>query len=74
MRASCSPGSESSEDGLILLARKTVWEEVAENTFHGLGQRVIATDTGETPLMDIRTIAIDGGVEPTSEPPSADRG
>src|SRR5262249_46467277 len=38
------PGSESSPDGLIALARKTVWNEVAEGVHHGLGQRTLTTD------------------------------
>jgi len=52
------PGSERSDDGLIVLARKTVWEEVSPDTHHGLGQRVIATDAGEVPLMEIRSLVI----------------
>src|SRR5204863_2748439 len=52
------PGSEASSDGFVVLARKTVWEEIAPDTFRGLGQRVLATDEGETPLMDIRSIAL----------------
>jgi type VI secretion system protein ImpE len=52
------PGSEGAEDGLIALARKTVWAEVAPDTHHGLGQRVIATDAGELPIMDLRTLAV----------------
>lgn len=68
------PGSESSSDGLIVLGRKTVWDEVSENTYHGLGQRIIATDAGDTPLMDIRAIAINSGAGPTNGPPGADRG
>ena len=52
------PGSEASDDGLILLARKTVWEEVAADSHHGLGQRIIATDSGDLALMDVRTLVI----------------
>lgn len=52
------PGSEASEDGMILLARKTIWEEVAAEQFCGLGQRLLATDAGEFPLMDVRVIEI----------------
>lgn len=52
------PGSEASEDGLIRLARKTEWVESAPDVFFGLGQRLITTDAGEFPLMDIRTITI----------------
>jgi hypothetical protein len=43
------PGSETSEDGAICLARKTVWQEVSPGVFHGLGQRLLATDKGEYP-------------------------
>jgi len=52
------PGSESSEDGLIALARKTEWQEVAADTYHGLGQRIIATDAIDVPLMELRTVRI----------------
>ena len=53
------PGSESSEDGLIQLARKTDWVEAGPATWHGLGQRMFATDSGEYPLCDVRTIALE---------------
>ncbi|MGH8185884.1 MAG: type VI secretion system accessory protein TagJ, partial [Steroidobacteraceae bacterium] len=55
------PGSEKATDGLIALARKTVWESVGGDTHHGLGQRIITTDGEEVPLMEIRSITIDGG-------------
>ena len=55
------PGSERSEDGLVVLGRKTIWQEVAADTHYGLGQRVIVTDTEEVPLMEIRTITIGPG-------------
>jgi type VI secretion system protein ImpE len=55
------PGSESSDDGLVALARKTVWQEVAPDTHHGLGQRLIATDAGEVPLLDVRTLVVRAG-------------
>ncbi len=55
------PGSESSDDGLIALARKTVWQEVAPNTHHGLGQRIIATDAGDVPLLELRTLVVGAG-------------
>jgi type VI secretion system protein ImpE len=53
------PGSESSQDPGIFLARKTVWEERGPETFVGLGQRLWATDGGEFPLLDARDIALD---------------
>jgi type VI secretion system protein ImpE len=54
------PGSEAATDGLIALARKTVWEDVGDDAHHGLGQRIIATDVDDVPLMDIRSISIHG--------------
>ncbi|WP_035375432.1 type VI secretion system accessory protein TagJ [Pseudoduganella violaceinigra] len=53
------PGSELSSDSALLLSGKTDWHEVAPGMYQGLGQRMLATDTGELPLMDIRRIAID---------------
>src|SRR5688572_26274496 len=50
------PGSERSEDGLIALARKTVWDEVGPNVHRGLGQRILATDIDDMPLMEVRSI------------------
>jgi len=61
------PGSESSEDGLVALARKTVWEEVAPDTYRGLGQRILATDAEEVPLMEVRTLSFTGGLEKTTD-------
>jgi type VI secretion system protein ImpE len=52
------PGSEASQDGSIALARRTEWEEVGPGTYHGLGQRVIATDAAEVPLLELRTLIV----------------
>lgn len=51
-------GSESSDDGAIALARKTSWEPIADDAFRGLGQRILATDAGETPMLEIRSISV----------------
>lgn len=56
------PGSESHAEGLIRLARKTDWSEVSAGVFLGLGQRILATDAGEFPLMDVRRIELQCGV------------
>lgn len=61
------PGSEASEDGAIRLARRTEWVEVAADLHHGLGQRMLATDLGEHPLLEVRRIAIAGGGAPGTE-------
>jgi type VI secretion system protein ImpE len=52
------PGSQSSSDGLIRLARKTEWEEIAAGVFHGTGQRLWTTDAGDFALMDTRKIEL----------------
>ena len=57
------PGSEEHEDAQVRLARKTVWTEAGTDVFWGAGQRVLATDAGEHPLMDVRTILIGSAVE-----------
>jgi len=58
------PGSESSEDGAICLARKTTWSDAGGDRWHGLGQKVFASDIGEHDLMTVRSIELD-------EPPAA---
>ena len=50
------PGSEASADSRVRLARKTEWVAVAPDVYHGLGQRILTTDGGEHPLMDVRSI------------------
>ncbi len=57
------PGSEASTDPALALSRRTEWQERGD-WFLGLGQRMLATDAGEHPLMDVRRIAL-------SEPPAA---
>jgi len=49
-------GSERSTDGQILLARRTEWQEPYPGVFHGLGQRVLVTDTGEFSIMEVREL------------------
>jgi type VI secretion system protein ImpE len=53
------PGSEKIPDPSLRLSRKTEWTEHGEDIFHGLGQRMLATDSGEYPLLDIREITLD---------------
>ena len=62
-------GSEASEDGGIALARKTVWESLGCDTYRGLGQRLLATDGGETPILEIRTITVHQEGAAAGEPP-----
>jgi type VI secretion system protein ImpE len=53
------PGSETSENAQIVLARTTIWNEKSAGVYHGLGQRLITTDSGEKSLMDVREILLD---------------
>jgi type VI secretion system protein ImpE len=50
------PDSETAEDPLLRLARKTEWTELASQTFFGLGQRLLSTNDNDYALMDIREI------------------
>jgi type VI secretion system protein ImpE len=64
-------GSERAADGHLALSRKTTWESFADDAYRGLGQRLIATDTGETPFLEIRALTInqDNGPAPNSAGP-----
>ncbi|MBV9298969.1 MAG: tetratricopeptide repeat protein [Verrucomicrobia bacterium] len=50
-------GTERSGDGTLKLARKTEWSNQGGVNF-GLGQRILATDTAEYPLLEIRTLEL----------------
>lgn len=52
------PDSERSDEVSIRLARKTEWIEKHPEIHFGLGQRMLATDAGEYPLLDIRRIEL----------------
>ncbi len=56
-------GSERDEDSAIRLARKTEWHEHAAGEYHGAGQRILATDAGEYPILDVREIRLYAGGE-----------
>jgi len=57
------PGSQNSEDTKIRLSKKTEWIECASEVFLGLGQRMLATDTGEFSIMDVRELRLNTGLE-----------
>ena len=52
-------GSESSGDAQIQLSRKTEWQELGDEQFSGLGQRMLMTPDDEVALLDIREIEFD---------------
>lgn len=61
------PGSESSADGLIALARKTEWLPLpGEERYAGLGQRVFASNLGDHDLMALREIIFDAAEPATT--------
>ena len=52
------PGSELSPDASIQLARKTDWVALGGEQHAGLGQRLLATDTADYGLLDLRTVSL----------------
>lgn len=62
-------GSENDPDDAVRLARKTYWLADAEGGEVGRGQRLLATDISEYPLLDVREIDFDlvPGAGPTAE-------
>lgn len=48
------PGSEAIDDGLIQTARKTEWEQLADDVYVGYGQRMFTTGVKEYALLDVR--------------------
>lgn len=52
------PGSERSEESAIRLAHRTEWAQKYAEVYHGLGQRMLATDAGEYPIMDVRHVVL----------------
>jgi type VI secretion system protein ImpE len=52
------PRTEESADGPLRLARKTDWRQEAGETCLGLGQRVLATNANEYPLLECRTLEL----------------
>lgn len=52
------PGSESSDDPLIQLARKTEWQEQGADFYCGLGQRTLVTDQGDYSLLETRNVTL----------------
>jgi type VI secretion system protein ImpE len=64
-------GTEESKDSALRLSRKTDWKELPGETFLGLGQRILATDQGEYPLLQCRLIDFQEGKQPLEMPSRA---
>jgi type VI secretion system protein ImpE len=52
------PRTEEAADDRLRLARKTDWRPEAGETYLGLGQRVLATNAREYPLLECRTLEL----------------
>jgi type VI secretion system protein ImpE len=52
------PGTDESTDNALRLARKTQWQQREGDTYLGLGQRILATDANEYPLLECRTVEL----------------
>jgi type VI secretion system protein ImpE len=61
------PGSESAADPRIRLARLTDWHTGGGELSVGLGQRLLATDADEYPLLNLRQVTLDTGETPPGE-------
>ena len=53
------PDTDLAAGDMLALSRRTDWRETDPGVFVGLGQRLIATDSGEFALMDIRSVVLD---------------
>ena len=51
-------GSHTSDDPQITLARRTEWLDQGDGVYFGLGQRILTTDAGDFPLLDVRSIEL----------------
>ncbi|MDT8343078.1 MAG: type VI secretion system accessory protein TagJ [Thermohalobaculum sp.] len=51
-------GTTAKGDDALKMARMTVWEDLGAETFAGFGGRLLATDAGDTALMDLRSLVI----------------
>ena len=52
------PGSESAAEPAVVLARRTEWDTRGDGASVGYGQRVLATDANEYPLLEVRHVVL----------------
>lgn len=66
------PGSEAHADPKVRLARRTEWQELPSGGYVGFGQRLLATDSGEHALMEVRDVNLEvpnrGGIAAAESP------
>lgn len=54
-------GTVEAGDDAARLSRRTDWRDLGNGGFAGIGQRLFATDAGDTALMDLRRLSVGGG-------------
>jgi len=54
-------GTIETEDPALMLARRTEWRETPGGAYHGIGQRLFATDERDLALLEIRSLAFAHG-------------
>ncbi len=59
--------SDRSSDGLVQLSRTTEWSELFAGEYAGLGQRVLATDAGEHPILSTRKLTLNSAAPEAGE-------
>ncbi len=52
-------GTIETGNAAAMLARATEWRDAGAETFVGIGQRLLATDQGDTAIMDLRSLKMD---------------
>jgi len=54
-------GTTATGDHGLMLGRRTEWSATPENAYHGLGQRLFATDEQDYALLELRTLTFAHG-------------
>jgi type VI secretion system protein ImpE len=54
------PGTEKAEDNLLKLNRKTEWRSLEGGMQLGFGQRLIASDNCDYPILEVRELTLEG--------------
>lgn len=55
-------GTSEATEPALRMSRRTDWLELSDGQYRGLGQRVLATDSQELGLLEVRSIRLDGPV------------
>ncbi|MEM6617728.1 MAG: type VI secretion system accessory protein TagJ [Pseudomonadota bacterium] len=53
------PGAAGTGRGELMLSAQTDWQDAGGDTWVGMGQRLLATDQGDLPIMDVRELVLD---------------